>query len=129
MTDTKYIYFNSRDELYKVAVPEIIYIEAESNYTRIILANGQHALVGMNLGKMEQFLSCRSAAETPEFARIGRRFIINMRHIFRINIPRQELVLSDQRTFSYVLNISKEALKNLKDVMMQTITQNRQQSC
>lgn len=125
MADTKYIYFNSRDELYRVSVPEIVYIEAESNYTRIVLANGLHAIVGMNLGKMEQNLSSRLAAETPEFARIGKRFIINMRYLFRINMPRQELVLSDQRTFAHTLNISKEALKNLKDVTMKTIIQNR----
>lgn len=125
MADTKYICFNSRDELYKVSVPEIVYIEAESNYTRIVLTNGLNALVGMNLGKMEQHLSCRFAAGASEFARIGKRFIINMHHIFRINMPRQELVLSDQRSFTYTLNISKEALKNLKDVTMKTLTQNR----
>ena len=30
----------------------------------------------------------------------------------------QELVLSDQKSFSYTLNLSKEALKNLREVVM-----------
>lgn len=127
MAITKYIYFNSRDELFKVAISAIVYIEADGNYTRVILMNGQAAMIGMNLGKMEEFLLNGFAKETSGLARIGKRFIINMKYIFKINLLKQELVLSDQKSFTYTLNISKEALKNLKNILIQSVTVNKQQ--
>ncbi|WP_251620326.1 LytTR family DNA-binding domain-containing protein [Odoribacter lunatus] len=127
MSVTKYIYFNSRDELFKVAISAIVYIEADGNYTRVMLMNDQAAMIGMNLGKMEEFLSSGFAKETSGLARIGKRFIINMKYIFKINLLKQELVLSDQKSFIYTLNISKDALKNLKNILIQSVTVNKQQ--
>lgn len=114
----EYLYFNSRDELLRIDVSGIVFFEAEGNYTKIVLANGHTSFVCINLGKMEKMLTEKLQAKTKCFARIGKRFIINLNYILQIAPLKQMLVLSDQRTFQYTLDISKEALKNLKELIV-----------
>lgn len=114
------LYFNTRDELLKVNLDRVVYIEAEANYVRINLVNGLSALVRMTLGQMETVLATRTAAD--KFARIGKRFIVNLSFVFWINVLKRELVLSDQKSFDKTLSVSKEALRQLKDLMKKTYT-------
>lgn len=111
------IYFNSRDELLRVDLSSVVYFEADANYTRFVSVNGTTSMVYMNLGKMEELLSLRFKDAPGSFARIGKRFIINLRYVYGINTLKQELTLSDQVSFSMTLSISKIALKGLKDLM------------
>ena len=39
----------------------------------------------------------------------------NYNYIYHINVSRQQLILSDNATFTYTLSASKEALKKLKE--------------
>ena len=114
----EFIYFNSRDELLRIDVPSIVFFEAEGNYTKIVLANGFEGLVCMNLGKMEPMLSAKLKDKAQRFARIGKRHIINLNYILQVTPLKQTLILSDQRSFQYTLDISKEALKNLKELII-----------
>ena len=116
---SEYIYFNSRDELLRLEVPSIVYLEADGNYTKIVLANGFESMVCMNRGKMEKFLSDRLAEKAKRFARIGKRHIVNLKYLLQISPLHQRLVLSDQKSFKYELEISKDALKKLKDIIVQ----------
>ncbi len=117
----EFIYFNSRDEFLKIDLSKIVYFEAEGNYTKIMVANGLESMVCMGLSKMEQFISATIQKKSSTMARIGKRFIINLAYIYRINVLQQELILSDQKSFTYKLNISKDALRNLKDLMTSSI--------
>lgn len=119
--EPNYIYFKSRDELLRVETSSIVYFEADGNYTEIVLANGRKDIVCMNLTKMQQAISVNMKDKASRFVRIGKRFIINMNYVHHIHILQQSIVLSDQRTFSYDLKISKEALKSLKEIMIQAI--------
>lgn len=111
------LYFNTRDELLRVDLKRVIYFEADGNYTKIVSSNGLTSMVLLNLGKMEELLMLRSKTEPSSFARIGKRFIVNIAFIYRINILSQELTLSDQRFFTETINLSKDALRKLKDIM------------
>lgn len=113
--------FNTRDELLKIDLEKVVCFEAESNYVRITLKNGLDCLIRMSLGKMETILSTRTKPD--KFVRIGKRFIVNISFIFSINVLKQELVLSDQHSFVRTLSVSKEALKQLKELMKQSYTQ------
>ena len=121
----KTIYFNSRDELLRVDLSSVVYFEADGNYTKFISVNGLTSIVCMNLGKMEELLSLRFKDMPGTFVRIGKRYIVNMRHVYKINTLKQELTLSDQTSFTMTLNISKVALKALKELISPTpITNN-----
>lgn len=116
-----YIYFKSRDELLRIDASSIAYFEADRNYTSVVLANGFKGMIGSNLAKMEQTLQSSLQEKARCFVRIGKRYIINMKYICHINVLQQYLILSDQRTFSYRLDISKDALKKLKEIIVTSI--------
>ena len=118
--ETKLLFFNSRDELLRIGVDKIVYIEADGNYTDIIMVNKLRAAVCMNLGEMEAALDAQLGDDAKQFMRIGRRFIINMNYIYLINVLKQQLVLSDYDHFAFQINISKEALRKMKDLILIT---------
>ncbi|MBR4829791.1 MAG: LytTR family transcriptional regulator [Muribaculaceae bacterium] len=118
MDQQQRLIFNSRDELLRIDVPRIVYFEADGNYTYIVTCNKIKSAVCMNLGQMEDVLAQRLKEKKSLFARIGKRYIVNLSYIYKINPLKRQLVLTDFNNFSYPLDISKEALKNLKDIMV-----------
>ena len=118
--ETNLIFFNSRDELLRIDISKIVYFEADGNYTDIIMVNKLRAAIYMNLGEMEKALTAHLGPEDRTFMRIGKRFIINMQYIYQINVLKQQLILSDYDHFAFQISISKEALRKVKELMLQT---------
>ena len=112
----EYLYLNSRDELYKIDITRIVFFEADGNYTGFTLCNGQKGSVCMNLAQMQKLIAENLSDSAATFARTGKRHIINMNYVFHISLLKQRLTLSDGASFAYDLDISKEALKKLKDI-------------
>lgn len=123
---SKYIFFTSRDELLRVDLTAVTYFEADGNYTRIVSLNGLSNLVGITLGRMEDLLALRFKDAPGTFARIGKKYILNLNYVYDINTLKQELIMSDQRSFCISLSISKVALKALKDIIS-PYTKNKEQ--
>ena len=117
-TEKVYIFFNSRDELQRIDVSKIVYFEADGNYTDIVMVNKLRASICMNLGEMEKAVAAQIGDEARHFMRIGKRFIINMRYVYSINVLKQQLVLSDYDHFAFQVSISKDALKKMKELML-----------
>lgn len=117
---TDFIYFNSRDELLRVNISQIVYFEADGNYTHFVLPNKLKGSICINMAQTEKALSTRLGEKSHNFARIGKRYIINLNYIYQINVLKQRLVLSDGVHFAFQLEVSKEALKNLKDIYVST---------
>ncbi len=116
-----FIYFKSRDELLRIEISKIVYFEADGNYTNIVMVNKLRAAVCMNLGEMENALARQLGTESRIFVRIGKRYIINMEYVYQINVLKQHLILSDYDHFAFQLNISKDALRKMKELMTNTI--------
>lgn len=119
MVNKDWLFLNSRDDLLRIDMSEIVYFEADGNYTHIVLTNKTKCTVGMNLSKMEAVLGERLKGKVMYFARIGKRYIINLNFVFQINVLKHRLVLSDFRNSSFALDVSKDALKKLKELMIQ----------
>lgn len=115
----KYIYFNSRDELIRLSINSIVYFESDGNYTNVVTINKLRSSIGMNLGEMEKALASQLGAASVIFIRIGKRYIVNRNFIYRLNIQKQMLVLSDLMHFAFLISISKEALKNMKQLLVE----------
>lgn len=122
MNRTRYLFLNSRDEFYRVDISKLVYFEAEGNYTDFVLANGQKGVVGVNLAKMQAVLTQSLKENASIFARIGKRYIINLNYLYRIETLRQRLTLSDGDRFAFQLSVSKEALKKLKEMYVGSIS-------
>ncbi len=111
------LFFNTRDEMIKVRLERVAYFEADSNYCHVFFINGAKATLLTSLVNIEALLTERFKSDNPMFIRIGKRYIVNKQYIFQINIQRQKLILSDYIMPSvFELSISKEALKNLKQL-------------
>ena len=111
-----YLYLNSRDEFLRIDIRKIVFFEADGNYTNIVLVNQLKGVVCMNLARMQQVLSEKLKEQASIFARVGKKYIINLSYVYQINVLRQRLVLSDGEHFTFSLEVSKEALKHLKDL-------------
>ena len=113
------IYFNSRDKLIRLDTQKIVYFEGDGNYTYIVTANKQKVCITMNLSHTEEALAAQLGNNANHFMRIGKRFIVNMNYIFQIDILKQMLMLSDCEHFLYQMPVSKEALKTVKELVIQ----------
>lgn len=111
------LYFNTRDEMIKVSLSRVAYFEADSNYCHVVFINSASATILTSLVNIEMLLSEQLRENASVFVRIGKKYIVNRRYIFQINVLRQKLILSDFVSPGTIeLNISKDALKNLKNL-------------
>lgn len=116
-----YLVINSRDELFRFDINNIVYFESEGNYSNIILANGHKASVSLNLSQMQEVISLTLGERAAIFARVGRRHIINLRFVQAIMTLQQRCVLSDGLHFTYTIQISKDALRRLRELYVERI--------
>lgn len=116
------IIFNTRDELIKVDIDKMIYAMAEDNYVYLFFRNGQRVMICTTLLSIEKLiLNVIAKEKRGVFTRIGRRYIVNNTYIMQINTLKQQLILSDLDTIEPItLNVSKEALKVLKQTIIET---------
>ena len=116
----KRILFNSRDELLRMDISKIVYFEADGNYTHIVSLNKLKATIAASLSKTEEALTVQLGEQAGQFMRVGKRFIVNFRYVYSVNLAKQHLVLSDQEHFAYQLPVSKDALKQMKELILRT---------
>lgn len=116
----KLVYFNSRDALIRVDISQIVYFEGDGNYTYIVTVNKMRSCLSMNLSHTEEALASQLGNQAKRFMRIGKRFIVNMSFIYKVDIPKQTLTLSDANQFVFQLPVSREALRNVKDLIIET---------
>lgn len=117
--NNNYFYLNSRDELYCMNINKTVFMEGDGNYTHIYQKNKLKASVCVNLGNMQKLLEDNLHEKSSIFVRVGKRYIVNRNYIYQIQTLSQKLVLSDGENFAYQLSISKEALKQLKQLIVE----------
>ena len=107
--------FDTRDELVRVDLMHVVYFEADDNYTSVHFSNGTKVMLLCSLTKMEELID--ENEETHPFIRVGKRYIVNQSCILQINTVKKKLILTSFDTPQlYTLSVSKEALKNLKEL-------------
>lgn len=123
--NTEYLYINTRDELLRIDCSKIVYLEGDGNYTTIVLVNKMKASVCLNLSEMQRLISENIREHAGQFVRIGKHFIVNANFIHHINVLRHSLTVTDGVNFAFQLGISKEALKQLKNLMLEHVNSNK----
>ena len=111
----RYLIIKTRDELLRIRIEQILYFEADRNYTKLILNNGILFTFAINIGKIEEILENQVTGCKMILMRVGKSHIINKNHILQINLPRQKLLLLTAEGKARELIISKDPLKVLKD--------------
>jgi len=108
--------FKWRDELIQVNPDDIVYFQADGNYSVMMLASRKEQLLSMNLSKVQLILDEQLGVKSSLFERVGREFIIRKAFIYSIQTLRKKLILAVPNSEKYFeLQDSKEALKRLKE--------------
>jgi len=99
------IFVRSHEKMVKVAIQDILYIEAERNYCKIHAKDKQHLLVA-TMKELEEKITA------PCFLRIHRSFIVNLSHIDEIAashvvIAKKAIPLSTELKKQLLLRIQK----------------------
>ena len=113
----RYLMIKTRDELLRIKIGQILYFEADRNYTKLLLSNGIQFTFAINIGKIEELLEKQVSGSNDMLARVGKSHIINKTHILQINLPKQKLLLLTQEGKPRELVISKDPLKQLKEAL------------
>ena len=113
----RYLVFKTRDELVRIRIEQILYFEAERNYTKLTLSNGIQFIFAVNLGKIEEILEKQVKDYTKSLVRVGKSYIINKNHVLQINLPKTKLLFSVLDGKARELIVPKEPLKMLKETI------------
>lgn len=119
---SKVIIISNTNELVRVKPERIVYIESDGNYSTVVLHDKTEHVFTMNLAHCQQLIEQQLGKDAEIFIRIGKQLIINRAYIFKINVNKQQLIMSDMAlNHAFTLSASKEALKQLKIYLESTI--------
>lgn len=113
----KYLIISTSNDLVRIAPDSIVHITSDGNYSTLVQTDGELRMLSYQLGQIEKMIANQLGSEGSMFIRIGKSLIINRSYIYYINVVKQKLVLSDTKTFSHSVAASKEALKQLKELL------------
>jgi len=106
-SSSKRVLLRTTEGHHYLAEEDVLFLEADANYTRITIKNGKTFLSSINLGKMQELF-------TPEdFVRISRKHVINKNYLTFMNFCKRYCTISDQQQ-EYRLDVSVK-MKDLKD--------------
>jgi DNA-binding LytR/AlgR family response regulator len=101
------IRFNTLGGFILINPEEILYCKAEANYTDIFLVNQQKHTISLNIGNVGKIIG------SPEFFRISRSAIINVKYLTEINRGKRLCTLTAGQ-FSIPLSIAHNRIKELE---------------
>lgn len=113
----KYLIISTANDLVRIVPEKIVYISSDGNYSTLVQADGDMRMLSFQLGQLEKMLASQLGNDGNIFIRIGKSLIINRNFIYYINVPKQKLVLSDVATVNHTVTASREALKQLKELI------------
>lgn len=113
----KYLIISTANDMVRIVPDKVVYISSDGNYCNLVQTDNETRLLTFQLGQIETMIHDQLGTEGNLFIRIGRGLIINRNYIYYINIQSQKLILSDNNRFSHTVSASKDALKQLKDLI------------
>ncbi len=120
------LYFNTRDELTCVDVSKVAVVQANGNYSRIIYITKRELMLTWGISKMEEALKAQNSKET-RFIRLGRSLIINHAFLQKIDVLKQQVILSDGDKNEIRVTIPKPILKSYKQAVAKSLQIKEQQ--
>ena len=113
------IYFNTRDELTAIDTENIAVVQANGNYSKIVTIYRKEIMLTSGITKVEEVLKSVNDARS-RFVRIGRSLVVNHSYLQKIDLIKQQMVLSCQGN-EIKINVSKKTLKVYKDAIAKSI--------
>lgn len=101
------------DELYLIDLGQTLYFMADDHYTHVYYSSGTRFMVPFGLSRIEERLTLFAVHHPHSFARLGRKYIVNLSAIHNISTTKQTLSLLAANGKSVSLQISKPVLRDL----------------
>ena len=115
---SKTIIISNSNELVRMKPERIVYVQSDGNYSTFVLHDKTEHVFTMNLAHCMELIEEQLGKEAATFIRIGKSLIVNRTHIFKVNVNRQQLVMSDiDVNEAFTLHASTEALRQLKTLL------------
>ena len=127
------VLFNSRDELISIDLEKVACIKANGNYSTLYYISQREVMLSFGITKVFELIQNAHLNE-GQFVRIGRSLIINQTFLERIDVLRQQLILTDgtviydgkeKRTNEIRVNVPKNLLKAYKALLVGGAATNR----
>lgn len=116
------LYFDSRDELTCIDTDFVAVVQANGNYSRVVYITKREIMLTHGITKLEEILKPYNN-KTNRFIRLGRSIIINHSYLQKIDVLKQQLVLSDGGKNEIRITIPKQILKTYKSATIKSIQQ------
>ena len=111
------------DTLY-FPLDEVLYFEADGNYTILYVRHGDPILITSQLGVLAQDIAMQLGPDGYRLVRTGRGVIINVEYVREIDVAKQVLILDDYAGCRHILGPSQAALQALRETMLRLIKNN-----
>ncbi len=89
---------SSQNGVFFIDLKDIIYAEADSNYTTLMLADGRTFVISKTLKDLQDVL------EDSHFLRIHRQYIINLNHVTHLDRTRSTLTMVNKKELPVARN-------------------------
>ncbi len=114
----KVLIISNANELVRIKPERVVYVESDGNYSTMVLHDKTEQVFTMNLAHCQQMMEEQLGKEAMTFIRLGKQLIVNRAYIFKINVNKQQLIMSNSEVNNaFTLQASKEALKQLKTLI------------
>lgn len=118
MSNSKVLIITNSNELVRVKPERVVYVKSDGNYSTMVLHDKTEQVFTMNLAQCQQLMEEQLGKDAMTFIRIGKQLIVNRAYIFKINVNKQQLIMSNAEVNqAFTLQASKEALKQLKTMI------------
>lgn len=108
------IIYNTQDCV-RVPSDDIIYIQADGNYSDIYLYSDKPQNVLMGIGDIGEEIENQLIDTCDSFVQVGRSLIINLNYLIHISLQKESIQLYNGTSGYYTVEVSKEPLKTLKE--------------
>ena len=108
----EWLRISTSTKLVRVQTDDIVYIEADGNYSYVHLCNGKKHTMTLQLHFFDESFQ---RLKNNFFVRVGRSLIVNKNYIHIINLTEQKMILTGGKLADeYKVPAPKDALKELK---------------
>lgn len=121
------LYFDSRDELTCIDSDLVAVVQANGNYSRVVYITKREIVLTQGISKMEEILKMYNS-NSNRFIRLGRSIIVNHSFLQKIDVLKQQLVLSDGDKNEIRITIPKQILKTYKNATVKSIQLKEQEN-
>lgn len=112
------VYFNTRDELTKVCLDDVMYAVSDGNYIVIKFKSGRNLTL---LASLQNFIQITDSIDDIHFERIGRSHVVNIAYVSQINSLRKAIILvDDQMKMTVELIVPKDAIRQFKQTLAES---------